>query len=534
MQKLLIITFMLTYAAYSGAEEYSLAYSKKLGVEVFATGGKNSWCTKKPQLSLIADKKSFFTNGNVDSLLNKVGKGIIEKKCPQASSLSIVGAIKGTATQELTGSANKNDGWKLVKHVLEKKKDSLLTDKSLTDKPLPKLDTRELFSVAGWRPNLHDGLSITPSLKMLEIYNEQKTCKIRLHPYSYTGFKGYYDDNFAGKGTCANGYLEGPNKVKIHSTKANKVRLSSLVDAHFVNGIPFAKRAVAINKPFLKLLKLKGSSKYKYIDLAFYLGSSEAHKVHFVGSSHWAYSRRHVVADICPQLEIHMYTVNEELFENKTMVHELELKAFEYAREICPNNRTIVLNGSEPPKSQIFATYFQAKYDVTKGYKPVYVLNQPLMEKQARIRKANIAYSKLADVTLNQRLSYLHDVERIDNPLRYFLTGLGTQEMAAGSFFARVSEVDDDFAETDWPIEMKLTNVVDQIEEPGWYIFTGNAEIENEDEIDRYGYPKGIVDVTRVTACKQEACGEASDTIQLIRTKFKLPGWEPLPSQGKK
>lgn len=542
---------MFLYAAYSSAEEYSLAHSKKLGVEVFATGDENGWCSKKPQLSLIADKKDFYKNGKAGALLGKIGKAVIEKKCPQASSLSIVGSIKGGATKQLSGSAKKADGWKLIKQVVSKKKDSLLTDKPLTEKLLSKLDTgtkskkkpSNLFSVGGWQPKPESGLSVLPPAKFLELFNADKTCKIRLDPTYYVGVDGYYEQNQESKGVCVNGYLEGYSRVTLYSTKDGGKRSHSIANAHYVDGIPFSGD---FNKPLLELFQVANISTYNktipFITfLSYYLGSDKKNKIHYIGTL--VAHTRNPTLDAC-SMRIVVVSENEELFENHEAIPIWTNKAIEYGRQICPdkNIRQAYVTATANRHS------FYPKADDTIYADLIFDFNRrkdrfesqrgsryySVERKRARVRKANAAYPKIAAATLKKRIAFLHGVERIDNSLRQFLTKLGVQEEMSSNFFARVSEVDGDSAETDWPTEMKLTNVIDQIEEPGWYIFTGDVEIENEDERNSYGYPKGIVDITKVTACKQEACGEAKDAIQLIRTKFKLPDWEPRTSQGRK
>ena len=181
--------------------------------------------------------------------------------------------------------------------------------------------------------------------------------------------------------------------------------------------------------------------------------------------------------------------------------------------------------------SMYFTSILSVKDDGTVDINPA-EKNFTIERKAKRITDAYVEYEKVEGMSFAERLASLHGVNKLDNPLKLFLTKLAREEKVEGSSFAHVDEVDGDVATIDWPVEMKLTNVLDQIENPGWFIFTGEVEIKDENTKGKFGYPVGAIDVSKVTACKQESCEEVRDTVQFIRSKYKLPDWQPPRMEG--
>ena len=531
---------MLLYVMHSNAEDYSLAYSKKLGVEVLASGNQASWCSKNPQLTLIADKKSFFENDKAGALLKKIGQGVIEKKCPQALSVSIIGKGKGVAIQELAGSANKVDGWKLIKQVASKKSDSLQAETQATQlekktNAITKAEKKpvKLFTVSGWRPQPESGLTVYAPAKFLEVFNEDKTCKIRLMSKPYKGFDGFYSHDGSTKGSCVNGFFEGGG-ISLYTIRSGKKRLYRAVNAHFINGVPFSGTQL-LEKPLLEYFQTKGDRPRTY--LSYYLGSDKKLKVHYIGLIDINTNYRTV--NFCnrhgrsPQFLI--VTENEELFESSETEGKVFMQAASYIRGVCPG-ATMHITGTFNHQSldQVYY-YARVSYDSEKEEPHWHQYNNYAKQrKEQRIKEANDFYSKFSSRDFKTRLTDLHGEGEITNPLRDVLLRMSTEALMPVTYFARVSDVDGDSAETDWPVEMKISNAHDVIESPGWYVFSGVLHEEDEIDLNSKGYPIGSFFVTRATACKQEACEEANDVTQLIRSKFKLPDWEPQSEQGRK
>ena len=382
MRSLFIIIITLLYASFANANGYSIAYSKKLGVEVFASGNQNSWCSKNPQLTLIADDNVFFKSDKASALLKKIGKGVIEKKCPQAVSMSITGIVKGATAQKLIGSASKSSDWVFSKKQAPNKITQLMDDakesinsiqkkaaKAVTSikqlfKTNPttqatKKDTSGLFSVNGWAPKPEQGLVNTSALDILEIFNKEGTCKIMLHPAFPKVFEEhYFTQTGQGNAVCVNGYLEGYAYIRIYNARG---QIKYETNAVYKKGIAYEDITNKLH--FNKLLDMTIDSSavgersqfppyemktHPNIYLLYYLGSNNERKVHFIGRNQWVTGGTTGPSGIvrsCGANNVLIITENESLFENNVIVHELTEEAVKYARKFCQKPFIIVTAG---------------------------------------------------------------------------------------------------------------------------------------------------------------------------------------------
>jgi len=553
MWKVVLLAFLTLFATCSSAESFSLAYSKKLGVEVLADGGQSSWCKSTPQLTLVAEDKVFFEKSTASLLLGKIGKGVVEKKCPQAKLLIVEGKVKNKASVVWSGQAKKSASWLFEKTKLaapqiatnkvakekEVVKESTKKETASTAKAIPTAVTTNSFSVAGWEPLASPGVKIAAGVNFIPLYNKSRSCKVRLNrKLSFRkGVEVYYEQNADSEAVCINGFLNGDGSITLYSkSKGYKERRLFHINAWFIEGV--AVSGDPLKKPLLERFNLATGEEL----IAYYLGADVSSKVFFIGElkrngNEWNSCSRVV--------RVSLITDNEQIFEEeKKDIESLTVAALNNVLAVCPEmkrldvvaKRTLKAAGRSN-KDVFYEVKLRKQGDGT--WEPVgravnYSLSR-LQEKQRqekiaeyrRWKQANGAYRQIESFDTNARVAFLHGVSRIDNPLRLFLIKQGREQEVSGNLFVRVSEVDGDEALTDWPVEIKLTNALDQINEEGWYVLTGSIELEEEQELVRHGFPKAIVDVSKVTACQEKACGEVKDATSLIRARFDLPEWEP-------
>lgn len=94
----------------AAAEQHRLAFSKKLGVEIFAEGGVGGWCRETLQLRMVSANENIFKNKEISTLIRKLGK-VIEAECPVANSANIKGFNAYTGDMVYQATASIEGSW---------------------------------------------------------------------------------------------------------------------------------------------------------------------------------------------------------------------------------------------------------------------------------------------------------------------------------------------------------------------------------------------------------------------------------------
>ena len=95
----------------SAAQGKQIAFSKRLGVEVFAEDDGSGWCGPRLRLRVVALTASFFQSAEFIDLMRQTGRQVIEARCGVAKEALINGVAAGSNVVLYTGRAVKGDGW---------------------------------------------------------------------------------------------------------------------------------------------------------------------------------------------------------------------------------------------------------------------------------------------------------------------------------------------------------------------------------------------------------------------------------------
>ena len=98
-------------AGASSRAETQIAFSKRLGVEVFAEDGGAGWCRPELRLRVVAQDAAFFQSPELADLMRKAGSEAIAKKCAAAEKALIAGFTKASTESVFSGQASRSDGW---------------------------------------------------------------------------------------------------------------------------------------------------------------------------------------------------------------------------------------------------------------------------------------------------------------------------------------------------------------------------------------------------------------------------------------
>ena len=93
-----------------------LAYSQRLGAEIFAVGADTDWCREQVTVQIVADSKALFDRPDFESLVKSLGSKVLAAECPAARRLVISGVEKATGAVAWSGHAV-HGGWKPVQTV---------------------------------------------------------------------------------------------------------------------------------------------------------------------------------------------------------------------------------------------------------------------------------------------------------------------------------------------------------------------------------------------------------------------------------
>jgi hypothetical protein len=98
----------------SAGTDIQVAFSKRLGVDVFAEGDGSSWCRPELRLRVVAQEESFFRSPELASLIRTAGTQAIAKKCAVAEKALITGFAKASKEPVFSGQASRRDGWAIA------------------------------------------------------------------------------------------------------------------------------------------------------------------------------------------------------------------------------------------------------------------------------------------------------------------------------------------------------------------------------------------------------------------------------------
>ena len=98
----------------SAATDIQIAFSKRLGVDIFAEGDGSGWCRPELKLRVVAQEESFFRSPEFANLMWTAGTQAIAKKCAAAEKALITGFAKAPKEPVFSGEASRRDGWAIA------------------------------------------------------------------------------------------------------------------------------------------------------------------------------------------------------------------------------------------------------------------------------------------------------------------------------------------------------------------------------------------------------------------------------------
>lgn len=526
----------LLFCTEAMAETYRLAYSKKQGIEVFASSLSGNWCRKVLHLKVIAQDKALFNKEEFNVLMKKLGT-VITDECPVAIATNIDGydeekqlVYKATASQ--------SSNWAVQKKAYPSQKTKNKNSHS-------KQTVYHSFSVGDWQPpklgspvkiigkNVHEHIVSTKDKSCSIRYNRNKSKK---------EMKGWHLS--VSNNECPDKYLHGEASVQVFDDKGN---IDGEGTGYFTDG--YFTLDYRWNVLFMQ--------RYAFNDeqqrINFLIDSDPNLKIHYVGYLKSDYSKKfkkYTKWHGCDPFIVSAVTENEKLFLDNETIEKLIHKAGKYTEIFCPKASEMSFFGTKSPlkvsktstddPNLLYGTTL--KKDAKSGewiFYPDEAINNVKSRENLRLENkrwkwgdAASDYKLLEKAGVPERLAYLHGIESLDNATAMTAASLIIDKPVDVSVFLKVSSVYNKAIIADWPIKITLTGASKKIKKKGWYIVSGSLSVDSSKR--NFNKPlSAILDVKQATACEKEQCKEINDAVFLVRKRHSFPDWSPvLPLNG--
>lgn len=358
-----LIALMLSSS--SALSAHQLAFSKSMGVTVFAEGG-TQWCNRQLQLTIDADDSDFFQSPDLAKLINVLGTKVLPSECELADAAKLSGRHQGATVWQ--GSTSKSDSWAVRALAVERPvtdltaeqapKQAVMDDAAAgvsADTMVPALQpavaepqapatsqavdgevaageaaaTVADFSIHGWTPK---PVLRQEESKLNSVATKDQSCAV--HYSVRPNDKGlvYVESELP----CVDGWIHGNGKAVIKRLDGKQI---AKLNGNFSRGFFMGKdqldpdSVVGVNpdKPNNMLALLEADSDLK----AYYLGN-----VAIVGANRWGF---------CHFAQVRLVTEDQDLFLNEQMIDLVVEKAAALVSQLCPSQRRFRFSAGSSP-----------------------------------------------------------------------------------------------------------------------------------------------------------------------------------------
>ena len=552
--KTTVAFFYLTAAAVAqptdiqtGHEMKRIAFSAKAGVEVFAEASDGKWCEDILNLKIFAQDESAFSEKSLNTLMTKVGL-VLNSECPSSLHAIIDGYSANTLVFQ--GSASAADKWKPEKGTLKVKIQQLQSAAIKTSRS--SLPSKEETTPA----NKQKIIARIDSKTALEyrIFSKDKACSV-LYTTDKPADKLKKWFISVGGNSCSENLIYGRAEVSLFNEKGH---LETTLDGYFTEGRFTGKKNLSI-----VLLNRYGVNKDNQV-LSYLIDSDQDLKINYVG---YLKSQRNPKTGFyspwagCSPFTIAAVTKNEELFLESTVTDNIIRTAQSYADIFCPGVTQMKFFATTVPQDipgmdipvapaqkdssledddprLIYAAVLQRlpgqKWKIISDKTQNLARLRENSRKTEDLREHQLMmadYNELTKTDYLGRLAYMIGADRIDNLPAMLTAAAIVRKPIRVNLLVNVASLGMDQARIDWPFEFLITQTSGLLNRPGWHIVSGNLRLMTEQEKKQHKktdfFSTGVLELSAAAACEQNACGEVSDLIGLIRRRHEKPNWQP-------
>ncbi len=530
----------------TGHEMKRIAYSAKVGVEVFAEAENGKWCDDILSLKIFAQDEAAFEEPALNALMSKVAV-VLKGECSAAQQAVIDGYSSNTLVYQ--GSASASDKWKPEKGTLKVKIRQLQAAAVASARPKDGFPVREWTPPAGKQKIM---AHIDQSALEHRIYSKDKRCSIfYTTDKPASKMKNWFIS--VGGNSCSENLVYGRAEVSVFNDRDN---LETTLDGYFTEGRFTGRKNLNV-----VLLNRYGANRDEQV-ASYLIDSDPELKIHYVG---YLKSRRNRKTGLyspwagCTPFTIAAVTENEELFLEQAVTDNILRTAESFADIFCSGATRMRFfattvpqgiagmdmpenaggsEGTDADSKLIYAAVLERK--PAKKWKIASDKTQNLARLRENIRRNEdlrehqlmmADYNELTQADYLGRLAYMIGVDRIDNLPAMLTAASIIQKPVRVNLLVNIASSGLDKAWVEWPSEFLITQASGLLNRQGWHIVSGNLRAMTDEERRKYKkddpFTAGVLELSAAAACEQEACGEVADLVGLIRRRHEKPNWRP-------
>lgn len=510
----------------SAAEPHRLAFSKRLGVDVFALPNEQGeWCRSEMTLSLALNKDSPLMASGIESFVPKLGP-VFAQECPKAEK-ALVQAYKAESRKPTgtTYSAKKTVGWALEKVSKEQATLPAPPPSMPQQQPKPKPTVplaSQAYSASAW--NLLLAYSKTSEGVLADdatvgAYLAEKECRtfrdVRKNEFKIQDYLEKTRSLLAEQAASLGGYVKIAFSADLG--QYDTAQGSFLFD-------PLSKQ-LAVHSP-----KEYCSGWYRSPVKSFVFSWKEGNGIYglpLAKRDAEAYVQKAIDdyrTSRAAQLEIIAKPKFMPMDSDGTVLVELELleaKTFESNRD-----RKHLHTFTEAELIEGGRVWASAKAQAAEAQMKAEAERQQAEELAAQTRQARNDYRRLQYASQGTKIAYLVGSEKLDTLTTALGKSLAAEANYPATFLVQAGKTGKSGVEASWPGRLALNLVADfpEFEKGKWYVVAGIMEVQKNNEGTP---PTGKMEVVMTTQCVQDMCAEAEDPIAIIRDRYPDIDWSP-------
>ena len=511
----------------SAAEPHRLAFSKRLGVDVFALPNEQGeWCRSEMTLSLALSKDSPLMTSGIESFVPKLGP-VFAQECPKAEK-ALVQAYKAE-NREPTGatySATKTAGWALEKVSKEQAALPAPPPPMPKQKPKPKpaIPIASLaYSASAWN------MILAYSKTKEDLLADENTIRAYAGTHDCGAFSDASRNEFKIKDCLTN--IRSQLKAKADALGPYvKIAFRSKLGTYEPNKGAFNF------EPLSKTISIPGEKEHcsrdwrqtpiRLFTLSWKPGNG-IYGLPLEKAQAEAYVQK-IVDDYWTKRAVDLEVIAKPIFlpmDSDGKVH-VELELLEARAYESNDARRHLHTFTEAELIEGGRAWASAKAQAEKAQMKAEAERQQAEEQATQMRQARNDYRRLQYASLGTKIAYLVGNEKLDTLTTALGKSLAVGDNYPATFLVQAGKAGKTGVEASWPgrLTLNLMTDVPEFEKGKWYVVAGIMEVQ---EGNNGTPPTGKMRVVITKQCVQDMCAEAEDPITIIRDRYPDIDWSP-------
>lgn len=523
---LLAVTFVALATPALSADPHRLAFSERLGVEVFALpDDTGNWCRTDLELALALKDDSALVKNGVEGFVPKLAP-VFDQECPVAEK-AVIQAYKAKDREPVgtTYSATKSGQW-----LPEKRQETQVSASVSPPPPLPKPVQKpskplatQAYDATDW--NLLIGYAQVDSAFL----TDENTVKAYAANSDCDTFSAMLRNEFK-----IQDYLD-KTKANLQSQAASQkpyVRVS--FDAELGQYDP-SKGAFAFD-PLSKRIGMDVS--YIHCSQTWRLpvrnfvfswkSGNGIYGLPLAQNKAEAYVEK-IVNDYWTKRAIHLEVISKPTFLPvssegiiEVQLQILEVRAFESGR-----NPKLLHTYTEDELIAGGKALEHAHLEEVELKRKLAAAQEQEQRLKERLQQANNDYTRLSKyATRREKIAYLNGDKELIEVSWSIGASLANNNGYPSTFLVKAGGHGRANVNAAWPqrLTINLPQNLPELKEGNWYVLSGRVKAQPHED---GAMPIGLMNVEIATECQQDMCGEAENVVTMIQNRYPDLDWQP-------